>query len=154
MKNQYYADVNDYRKYGLLRGLVRDRELTLGVAWMLTPDDSGPDGRFTDYAADPTRWREYDPPLFDHLADALSRNARNVTEFETSGLLPGASFFRDLVPDDRNMRAAFSDRLTATLQGNDLVFLDPDNGIEVSSKPAGQQLMVNFIEIDPYFAPK
>ena len=22
MKNQYYADVNDYRKYGLLRGLV------------------------------------------------------------------------------------------------------------------------------------
>ena len=145
MKNQYYADVNDYRKYGLLRGLVRDRELTLGVAWMLTPDDSGPDGRFTDYAADPTRWREYDPPLFDHLADALSRNARNVTEFETSGLLPDASFFRDVVPDDHHMRVAFSDRLTSTLQGNDLVFLDPDNGIEVSSKPAGRKGSRKFV---------
>ena len=154
LKNQYYADVNDYRKYGLLRGLFRDHELTLGVAWMLTPDDSGPDGRFTDYTADPARWRRYDPPLFDHLSDVLDRNARNVTEFETSGLLPNAKFFRDLVPDDRQMRAAFSDRLISALQGQDLVFLDPDNGIEISSKSVGTKGSGKFVlwrELERFF---
>ena len=39
MKNQYFGDVNDYRKYGLLRVLQREANLRCVVAWMLTPDD-------------------------------------------------------------------------------------------------------------------
>jgi len=43
MKNQYFGDVNDYRKYGLLRALQSTWDGSLLVAWMLTPDDSGRD---------------------------------------------------------------------------------------------------------------
>jgi hypothetical protein len=39
MKNQYFGDINDYRKYGLLRMLHSTGDGRLLVAWMLTPDD-------------------------------------------------------------------------------------------------------------------
>jgi hypothetical protein len=43
MKDQYFADINDYRKYGLLR--ILGEGLRVGVCWMLTkPDGSGDDG--------------------------------------------------------------------------------------------------------------
>jgi hypothetical protein len=45
MKHQYFGDINDYRKYGLLRALQSSSLGGLLVAWMLTPDDGGPDGR-------------------------------------------------------------------------------------------------------------
>lgn len=59
MKNQYFGDVNDYRKYGLLRALTGQGALTTTVCWMLTPDDGRTDGRFTEYLAQPDRWRHY-----------------------------------------------------------------------------------------------
>lgn len=46
MKGQYFGDINDYRKYGLLRALQSSGEGSLLVAWMLTPDDGRPDGNF------------------------------------------------------------------------------------------------------------
>ncbi len=39
MKNQYFGDVNNYRKYGLLRRLAGDGEVSIGICWMLTPND-------------------------------------------------------------------------------------------------------------------
>jgi hypothetical protein len=44
MKNQYFGDINDYRKYGLLRMLQSSGGGRLLVAWMLTPDDGSRDG--------------------------------------------------------------------------------------------------------------
>jgi len=31
MKDQYFGDINDYRKYGLLRAIVRSSELRIMV---------------------------------------------------------------------------------------------------------------------------
>ena len=39
MKDQYFGDISDYRKYGILRALRSKVQGTLLVAWMLTPDD-------------------------------------------------------------------------------------------------------------------
>ena len=39
MKNQYFGDINDYRKYGLLRILTNGGEIKTAVCWMLTTDD-------------------------------------------------------------------------------------------------------------------
>jgi hypothetical protein len=44
MKNQYFGDINDYRKYGLLRILQSTGNGRLLVAWMLTPDGGSRDG--------------------------------------------------------------------------------------------------------------
>ena len=44
MKNQYFGDVNDYKKYGLLRGLSCDGAIKTFVCWMLTESDNRIDG--------------------------------------------------------------------------------------------------------------
>ena len=77
MKNQYFGDVNDYRKYGLLRGLVEERQ-KLGVCWMLTPSDGTSDGQKIRYLKEPERFRHLDPTLFDRLEGLVgsSRRAR------------------------------------------------------------------------------
>src|SRR5687768_3003787 len=64
MKNQYFADINDYFKYGILRCLGKGG-LRIAVCWMLTPDDGRSDGRKISYLSNPDRWRNYDPVLFD-----------------------------------------------------------------------------------------
>ncbi|HEX8408058.1 MAG TPA: hypothetical protein VF883_04300 [Thermoanaerobaculia bacterium] len=43
MKNQYFGDVNDYVKYGMLRAFAQ--EVSVAVVWMMTPDDGSTDGR-------------------------------------------------------------------------------------------------------------
>ena len=53
MKNQYFGDINDYQKYGLLRTISRDTGLRLAVCWMLTPDDGRSDGKKTGYVDRP-----------------------------------------------------------------------------------------------------
>ena len=40
MKVQYFGDVNDYRKFALLRALSEVGEFRIGVCWMLTEADS------------------------------------------------------------------------------------------------------------------
>ena len=60
MKNQYFGDVNDYRKYGLLRALQSMHDGSLLVAWMLTPDDGGRDGGFRSYLHAPDMWANHD----------------------------------------------------------------------------------------------
>jgi len=138
MKNQYYGDVNDYRKYGILRCLARDPRFVVGVCWMLTPDDGRTDGRFISYASDPKTWRPYDPPLFDSLSAALvSGRKREVGLATKAGIIPGALFFEQLLADDRAGREAFFSEMLRVLAPASLIFFDPDNGMEVSSKRHG-----------------
>ena len=64
MKDQYFGDISDYRKYGILRALRSKIQGTLLVAWMLTPDDGSPDGKFRSYLEDAATWKCYGPELF------------------------------------------------------------------------------------------
>jgi hypothetical protein len=61
MKNQYFGDTNDFRKYGLLRILQSRGNGRLLIAWMLTPDDGSRDGGFRSYLQDPGAWVRYAP---------------------------------------------------------------------------------------------
>ena len=59
MKVQYFGDVNDYRKYALLR-LIANTGLKIGVNWLLTPDDGRTDGNKRGYLAQREAWRHYE----------------------------------------------------------------------------------------------
>ena len=61
MKNQYFGDVNDYRKYGLLRILSASGQAGVGVCWMLTPSDGRTDGQLLTYLDQPARYRNFAP---------------------------------------------------------------------------------------------
>lgn len=138
MKNQYFGDINDYRKYGLLRSIILTAEFRILVAWVLTPDDDRTDGKFVGYLEKPDKWSSYDTELFEALKNLLRPNqVRQVALLENTGLLPEAKYFNTPVPDDEERGAWFSS-LCECAQDCDFVFLDPDNGLEIESKPYGR----------------
>jgi len=140
MKNQYFGDINDYRKYGLLRKLTGTGDIHTAVCWMLTPDDGRADGRLVRYLRYPLLWNQFDSELFSFLYKrVLEKKQRSVREFEKSGLLPTACFFSDLLPDNAIYRAEYFKNFMNAAQPCDLIFFDPDNGIEVKSLPYGRK---------------
>jgi len=136
MKDQYFGDINDYRKYALLRTLCED-DTTVAMCWMLTPDDSRRDGRKTAYLEEPNRWRHYDPTLFDSLKQA--QGTRNVRQAEISGIFPNAVFHPALLGDSPPERCQHFQEFFSLALDRDLIFFDPDNGLEVPSKPCGRK---------------
>jgi len=139
MKNQYFGDINDYRKYGLLRAILQSAKVQLLVAWMLTHDDESSDGRFIEYLSAPNKWAHYDPILFSKLKDLMFENKRRVSLIESTDLLTSSDYFSDFVPDSAAERERWFTALSERAKRSDFVFLDPDNGIEVKSKPYGQK---------------
>ena len=140
MKDQYFGDINDYRKYGLLRSLQASTNLDLLVGWMLTPNDDRRDGEMRSYLRDPPGWKCFDPVLYLGLASLLAQSTtRGVSLIESASLIPRTSFFSRPVPDDRDARKDWCSELLAAAAKADLVFLDPDNGIEVASRPIGRK---------------
>ncbi len=140
MKNQYFGDVNDYMKYGLLRALQGHGTGRLFVAWMFTPDDGSGDGRSRSYLGQPDRWRHYDPELYDGLLSLLkSAVSPEVSLIERSSLLTNAIYYSALVPDRLKDRDVWRRGLFEASRDVDLAFVDPDNGIEVPSKPVGRK---------------
>lgn len=146
MKHQYFGDVNDYRKYGLLRLLASEGGLRLGISWMLTPADGRADGGKIGYLDQPGRWRHFDPDLFDHLASSVkSGRARDLGVVEAGNLIPGARYHSNILEDGVAARAAYMKTMLNRFQGLDLVFFDPDNGLEVESCPAGRKGSSKFL---------
>ena len=148
MKHQYVGDINDYRKYALLRALSADGQNRLGVCWMLTPDDGGTDGRNLAYLQQPERFRHFDPELFDILAHAASEpDRRRLQTIEDSGAVPGALYCNELLPDDVSGRTTFMEHCASQLSNTELVFFDPDNGLEVSL-PKGRKNSSKYLYLD------
>lgn len=140
MKNQYFGDINDYRKYGLLRILSGGGELSTGVCWMLTPSDGLAHGQFVGYLDQPGRWRGYDPTLFEFLHECLKvRGLRDVGLLEGADVLPATTFYTPMLTDAAQERRRYFRTMLEFLRETDLVFFDPDNGFEVGSKPIGRK---------------
>lgn len=94
------------------------------------------------YLAEPGRWRSRDPELFDALKRLVEGPQRSVAKLEAAGLFSGATFYGKRIPtagkgaDRRSARAWFAAAIDA-VESCDLVFLDPDNGLETSTYEPG-----------------
>jgi hypothetical protein len=136
MQNRYVGDIGDFVKLGILRALGSAGRL--GVAWWLHPDEGhNADGRHTTYLGREA-WRRLDPPLFDALKAIVEAEQRNVAALQGADLLPGALYAIEPIPTEgpalarRRAREAWFEGLTSQLATCDLVFVDPDNGLETS----------------------
>src|SRR5262245_31786097 len=138
MKNQYFGDISDYKKYSLLRALSNHGDTRIVVGWMLTEDDGRMDGKFIRYLQEPTKWRHYDPQVFDLLCNLINqKDSRNVRLLEKEDIIPGAIYYTDIITDDVKQRQQYFENLQLLAEGSHLIFLDPDNGIEVKSTLKG-----------------
>ena len=151
MKNQYFGDIHDYLKYTVLRVLAAFCCKPMLVVWMLTPDDRSTDGGKREYLdrrhPDAHRWSSLDPRLYSCLA-CLDRwgCTRTVEHVEKHALIHHARFFANPVPKDRVERnGAWIDSLVQHAKSCSLIFLDPDNGIEVHSVPKGRKRSEKYV---------
>ena len=146
MKNKYFGDVNDYKKYGLLRLLTNLGRIKTVVCWSLTENDGTNDGKLTEYLGKPHIWENHDPIVYQHLKECvLERKIREVNAIQQSDVLPGFQFFDQIIHDDIQSRECYFTALKRVAEGADLVFFDPDNGIEVKSIPKGRTRSSKYI---------
>lgn len=137
MKDQYVGDVSDYLKYAMLRAWSA-RGLSVALGWMRTEPDVRSDGGLIRYLGRPERYRELDPELFDGLARLVAtdqRSVRNVVELE---LIAGSFSYEALLQDDHEARDAWFAGLARGAKEAQIMFLDPDNGLEVATVPRGR----------------
>jgi len=138
MKNQYFGDINDYKKYSLLRHLSGWGQLRTAVCWLLTHDDNGGDGNHIDYLTQPDKWKVYDTTLFELLEQRVSKQGiKDIKVIEDSELILNCSFYSEIVDDDITLRQAYFNKFLEFVEDADLIFYDPDNGLEVKSIPMG-----------------
>lgn len=155
MQNSYFGDIGDYGKYGLLRFLSgitsNDKypKLSLGFMWYMVPDGgANTDGKFISYLNQPQTFSSYDPELFDFLRETvLVKNDRNVKALELSDLMPNSLYYDDqlvfppepaVTEQRRNhnikIRQEWFNAGFSKLKDCDVLFLDPDTGLEVKSR--------------------
>ena len=144
MKNQYFGDIGDYGKYGLLRCLA-EQGLSIAVNWYLTPDDASNDGSIRGYLSK-EKDRRYDPELFDVLREMCDRKEQDVRLFAKRGMIPGAIYHDSFVepepgsslsvPEKRAARECWHRKALEVCAGAELVFMDPDNGLRLGCPSA------------------
>jgi len=137
MKNKYFADINDYRKYLLLRSISDSGKIKIAICWMLTPDDERNDGKLTNYINNPNTWREKDPWLFDTMSECLKNGNRNVSMAEKYSIIPNAVYYDSILFNNSIKRKEYFEKFYYKSQDCDLIFFDPDNGFEVKSSHPG-----------------
>ena len=127
MKNQYVGDNGDFTKMGLLRYIMAETNLSLGVNWYLTPDDNKNDGNI----------KLFKNNIPDTVLYNILKNAeKNISVLES--LLQGAKFHNCLLDFtnskfNRNTRDFWHKKSLEYLKSCDIVFLDPDNGLETDN---------------------
>lgn len=133
MKNQYFGDLGDYGKYGMLRYLASNN-IRIAVNWYLTPDDSSNDGKHISYL-EKGDMRKYDPALFDVLKAMVDAGQRDVMAFEDKDMIPNAVYYNHILHNEGETKAekrVYRERwhkdALAACENADLVFLDSDNG--------------------------
>lgn len=143
MQDRYVGDVGDFGKFGLLRALGRaSPRARVGVAWCRYPDEChNGDGRHITYLAR-RDFATLDPVLHSRLGEIVKSGQRSLTAVERARILPSNTiYFGDATRDAGkvrpsirlNYRNSWLERALRDLELANLVFFDPDNGIEPAS---------------------
>ncbi|MDB4991778.1 MAG: hypothetical protein JWL75_23 [Parcubacteria group bacterium] len=129
MKDQYFGDFGDYQKVSLLRNL-RAQGLEVLVHWMKTRDDGGTDGKHITYLDTPEVWGGFDPDVYAFLKSKMNSGPRSLSHIEESEYCSGITFLGEYIENESTRK----DLLERVIKSDaDVVFFDPDNGIEVAS---------------------
>ena len=156
MQDRYAGDIGDYGKFGLLRALSA-AGLSIGVNWYrtipLAPELARDDGRYRI----PQNLFLCDAELAKALYE-ISRPGnpeRGILSLEAAKLIDGAVYFSE--PVRIADRSEWHEKSMTALGDCNLVFLDPDNGLQVKSVSQRSAKSVKYAlyeEVGAYVAAK
>jgi hypothetical protein len=138
VKHQYFGDRRDLLKYSLFEWALSEPSGSRRVSFvvMLTGPDGRSDGGKTSYEAGCFGARA---ELVSHLKGCLARGKRDVRELRSYFAGRGADY-RPYGDEDlftHSGRDAYFDSIPDDDLDDSLVFLDPDNGLQVKSMRRG-----------------
>ncbi|MEY4674844.1 MAG: hypothetical protein RL148_2628 [Planctomycetota bacterium] len=134
MQDRYAFDQGDYSKVGLVRHLGRDARRRIGLLWYANrptrTEATNGDGRHFTYLTRSDDLAACDRELHAAWARAWGRVPRSIASLEAHTPWPrGMRFFSEPVPTRYTERDTWFGRALRALDGCQLVFCDPDNGI-------------------------
>jgi hypothetical protein len=149
MKNQYIGDINDYRKYGLIDLIYKTFKEKILFVWMLTESNNN-DGNRTGYLNEPSKYRGYNQELFDCIQTIVKNKKRdkdikNILAVQNDSLFLKYDFLSDFITDNLKEREEYFNTVYKQAKEHGLIFLDPDNGIEVPSCKYGARNSSKYI---------
>ena len=170
MQDKYVGDVGDFGKFILLSGLtsIGKESIKLGINWyhVTKPDQRAGDGRHTDYL-DATWnhfncYRECSLDIHGKLKTIVDADERKILALEKGGLLPDSTlYYSEPIPYEakspnqrRINREQWFENSKTMLKNSDIVFLDPDNGIQPFNVRKTQKKAIKYAfddEINEYY---
>lgn len=169
MQDKYVGDVGDFGKYILLNMIInsfpsKDKRLRLGVNWYYVTYEKGKesDGKHTSYLYPSHRkydkYRRCDPALHHELWDIVEHDKRRIKEIEDRNFLPVDTVFYAEPLDDPDGkpvdRGSWFLKSLDKFENTDIIFLDPDNGLQTDKVKKTQKKGVKYVfrdEIQTYF---
>ena len=142
MKNQYFGDTRDLFKYDLILRIVQGVDSIKRFLFipMLTEDDSSKDGNKTDYGK--AKAGKHNLELMEYLQECVREKRRDILQIENYFKSKNieVSVARELFVH-QNRRTYFDKvRMRTEFFSHSLVFVDPDNGLEVK-KPKEKHIL-------------
>ena len=138
MQERYLGDSHDYVKYALLRAISNISGEKLGINWYLTEKHSvdlakNNDGEKRHHLRQ-SCWSRYDAILVEKLRHFEIPENRIISAFHGSRILhENTKYYEKLVPQNLEQRQKWHSCALRHLEDCKFVFLDPDNGFEVTS---------------------
>jgi hypothetical protein len=122
MQNKYFGDIHDLYKYILLKNISMYK--SLGIHWCLVPNDKKSDGnkKLT------VKEKEKCVELYDVIKNSKSKDINNIKPFFKNS----TRYYDNLLVEQNNVKI-YGEEAFAKLKKMDIIFFDPDNGIEVKS---------------------
>ena len=133
MQERRFGSIGCLVKLAFLHHLQKGRRLA--VCWYLTGQGANrplPQKHFA-YLKRPTEFRNLAPEIFDTLKSIVESSTVGlsyITALEASGVLNDAVFHHEQVPRRAALRKSWTTSLVDSVNKANLIFLDPDNGIQ------------------------
>lgn len=159
MKNKYFGDVGDFGKYILLLMLLKTG-LRVGLNWYLTEDDLSTDGKYIDYFINPD-FMDCDEELYNFLKECIDNNRRNVKELKKFNRFDPILVYEEVLDvkeikalseqgrtKRKELRESWFNKSIKALDNSNVIFCDPDNGIETLSLSKTSNESVKYVYIN------
>lgn len=165
MQDRYVGDVGDFGKYGLLNEICKksNGSVNLGINWFYVTREEKQkgDGRYTGYLNNNRKYEICFPDLYDKLKGIVG-GRRSMKEVENGPILPKETIFyskplpySSVNPSDRKEeRENWFKESLSQLKSADIIFLDPDNGIQTDKVRKTQIKAIKYVfkdEIKEYY---
>jgi len=145
VQNKYFGDIHDFYKYYFLKEITKD--YSLGIHWCLYPNEMEKnEGNYPLTLKE----KDIDPELYELLLENRHKGVKYIKPYFKKNLPKKTEYYEEELKNDIENNV-YEEKAIDKLKNKDIIFFDPDTGIEVSGMKKNEkykyvtyQLLVEF----------